>query len=618
MSPDNNTTMAPISSALKMVHYDTTAEASIWVNSFNTILSNGNHSDLSTLFTGEGFWRDHLALSWDFHTLQGREKIRQFLEAHTDVNGRCQLHDIHLDVSSALRSPRKTHLDAHGQVPGIEAFILINTSVGTGRGVLRLAHENGEWKAFSLYTSLRNVNGFEEMIYDRRPKGVKHGSTGPRQNWSERRKIESEFEEAEPAVVIVGAGQAGLGLAARLKMMGIDALLIDAENRLGDNWRSRYRHLVLHDPVWYNHLPYINFPPNWPKFTPKDKLGDFFESYASLLELNFWCKTQIKETTWNETSRSWSVKVRRTRDDGSEEDRLLHPRHLVQATGHSGKMNSPWDLKGLSSFKGDRICHSSEFKGATPVGNGKTAVVVGSCSSGHDIAQDFYENGYQVTMLQRSSTVVVSPEAITDVALAGLYEENGPPVDDADLLLWSTPTPVFQELHKDVARRQNEHDRVLLDGLKQAGFSLDPGPNNAGMVFKYFKTGGGFYVNTGASQLIIDGKIKVKQGQEIEEVLPHGVRLQDGTELPADEIVFATGYKDMRTQTRDIFGDAVADQVKDVWGLDEEGEIKTMWRNSGHPGFWFMGGNLALCRYYSRLLALQIVASESQLSQNRG
>ncbi|KAJ5835363.1 FAD/NAD(P)-binding domain-containing protein [Penicillium robsamsonii] len=129
----------------------------------------------------------------------GREKIRQFLEANTDVNGRCQLHDIHLDVSSALRSPRKTHLDAHGKVPGIEAFILINTS-----------------KAFSLYISLRTVNGFEEMIYGRRPKGVKHGSSGPRQNWSERRKIESEFEEAEPAVVIVGASQAGLGLAAIL------------------------------------------------------------------------------------------------------------------------------------------------------------------------------------------------------------------------------------------------------------------------------------------------------------------------------------------------------------------------------------------------------------------
>lgn len=176
----------------------------MWVNSFNTILSNGNHSHLSTLFISEGFWRDHLALSWDFRTLQGREKIRQFLEAHMDVSGRCRLHDIHLDVSSVLRSPRMTHLDAHGKVPGIEAFILINTSFGTGRGILRLAHQNGEWKCFNLYTSLRILNGFEEMIYDRRSKGVKHGSTGPRKNWSERRKIQADFEEAEPAVIIVG------------------------------------------------------------------------------------------------------------------------------------------------------------------------------------------------------------------------------------------------------------------------------------------------------------------------------------------------------------------------------------------------------------------------------
>ena len=127
------------------------------------------------------------------------------------------------------------------------------------------------------------------------------------------------------------------------------------------------------------------------------------------------------------------------------------------------------------------------------------------------------------------------------------------------------------------------------------------------------RLGGGYYIDVGACQLIIDGKIKVKHGQEIDEVLPHGLRFADGTELEADEIVLATGYQNMRTQTRIMFGDSVADKVSDVWGFNEEGEMRTIWQRSGHQGFWFHGGNLALCRYYSRLLALQIKAQEENL-----
>lgn len=97
-------------------------------------------------------------------------------------------------------------------------------------------------------------------------------------------------------------------------------------------------------------------------------------------------------------------------------------------------------------------------------------------------------------------------------------------------------------------------------------------------------------------------------------MVPHGIRFADGSELEADEVIFATGYQNMRTQTRIIFGDEIADRVNSVWGLDEEGEPRTIWRRSGHPGFWFMGGNLALCRYYSQLLALQILAVERGLN----
>lgn len=402
--------------------------------------------------------------------------------------------------------------------------------------------------------------------------------------------------------------------AARLKMLSVDALVIDSEDTIGDNWRRRYHQLVLHDPVWYDHMPYLRFPPHWPVFTPKDKLGEWFESYAKLLELNVWVKTTLESTSWDEGKKVWTIKVNRTKPDGTTETRTLHPKHVIQCTGHSGKKNFP-TMKGMENFKGDVLCHSSEFKGARPDGKGRKAVVVGSCNSGHDISQDFYEKGYDVTMVQRSTTCVISSEAITEIGLKGVYDETGPPVDDADLWLHSMPSEVLKSLQVIVTALQNKHDAAILEGLKKVGFGLDQGPEDAGLFMKYFQRGGGYYIDVGGSQLIIDGKVKIKQGQEIDEILPHGLRFADGSELEADEIVFATGYKNMRTTARDIFGDEVADRVGDIWGYDPEGEMRTIWRKTGHPGFWFHGGNLALCRYYSKLLALQIKALEEGIAQ---
>jgi cation diffusion facilitator CzcD-associated flavoprotein CzcO len=392
-------------------------------------------------------------------------------------------------------------------------------------------------------------------------------------------------------------------------MLNIPSLMIDQNERVGDNWRKRYHQLVLHDPVWYDHMPYVPFPPHWPVFTPKDKLAEFFESYVKLLELNAWTSTTLKSTSWDEDKKQWTVTVERKSTDGTISTRTLHPRHIVQATGHSGKKNFP-AIKGMDEFKGDHLCHSSEFPGASLNARGKKAVIVGCCNSGHDIAQDYYEKGYDVTIVQRSTTCVISSSSITDIGLKGLYDEDGPPVEDADMVLWSIPSELFKVQQIKLTKVQNEHDKATLDGLRKAGFGIDMGPMDAGLLIKYYQRGGGYYIDVGASQLIIDGKIKVKQGQEISQILPNGLEFADGSKLEADEIIFATGYQNMRTQARLIFGDEVADRVGDVWGFNEEGEFRTMWQKSGHPGLWFMGGNLAISRYYSRILALQIKALE--------
>ncbi|KAL8984183.1 MAG: hypothetical protein Q9205_001791 [Flavoplaca limonia] len=588
---------------------DPQAVASAWLEGFNHLLT-GHDQNIKALFLDASYWRDLLCTTWNFHTYYGSSKIMSVLKG-SDQKCRVQLLD--LDLSSDIKKPTLCPIDFHGSLQGVQAFLKVETKLGRGRGLVKLvqdARDAGKWKAFILFTTLEQLEGHEESINARRPTGVDHGSHPGRLNWQERRIVEANCEGSyEPTVLIIGAGQGGLTIAARLKQLNIATLIIDRNERIGDNWRNRYHQLVLHDSVWYDHMPYLNFPPNWPIFTPKDKLAEWFETYAKALELNVWTKTSLTSSTWDEGERRWTLTVKR-QCNGRDETRTLHPRHVIQATGHSGEPYFPSHIKGLDSFKGDRLVHSSEFTGPQPNTQGKKAVIVGCCNSGHDIAQDYYEHDYEVTMVQRSSTLVVSCENLIDVDMKGVYSESGPHIEDADILSMSTPNAVGARLKVDNTKEINRRDAPLLRGLQGAGFALDNGPEGAGLFAKYLHRGGGYYIDVGASQLIAEGKIKIKQGQEIERVNAHSLTFADGSELEADEIVFATGYQNMRETARKIFGDELADRVKDVWGFDDEGETRTMWRRTGHPGFWFFGGNLALCRFYSRLLALQIKALE--------
>ncbi|KAL8727123.1 MAG: hypothetical protein Q9166_006256 [cf. Caloplaca sp. 2 TL-2023] len=580
-----------------------------WVHGFNDMIT-GENASIKDLFLENSYWRDLLCTTWDFHTYHGLSKISSVFKS----NGKkCRLKALSIDLSSEFKKPRKSPIDFNATLQGVQAFITVETGIGRGRGLVKLirdAKDGGNWKAFTLFTSLQELKGYEESVYSRRPTGVDHGAHPGRLNWQERRNVEANCEGSfEPTVLVVGAGQGGLTIAARLKQLGVPTLIIDRNERIGDNWRNRYHQLVLHDSVWYDHMPYMNFPPNWPIFTPKDKLAEWFETYAKALELNVWTNTNLTSSTWDEEKRQWTLIIERGLD-GRTDTRTLHPRHVIQATGHSGEPYFPSHIKGLDSFKGDRLVHSSQFTGPQANAKGKKAVIVGCCNSGHDIAQDYHEHGYDVTMVQRSSTLVVSCENLIDVDMKGVYSEDGPPVEEADILSMSTPNAVAARLKIDNTREINKRDAPLLRGLQAAGFALDNGPECAGIYTKYLHRGGGYYIDVGASQLIADGQIKIKQGQEIERVNPHSLTFSDGSELEADEVVFATGYQNMRETARKIFGDELADRVKDVWGFDEEGETRTMWRRTGHPGFWFFGGNLALCRFFSRLLALQIKGME--------
>ncbi|KAI0868595.1 hypothetical protein GGS24DRAFT_481907 [Hypoxylon argillaceum] len=570
------------------------------IDSFNQLLEKKDYKAITDLFVDNGYWRDQLALTWDYRTAKGKDNIINLLQ------GGHHLVKVAIDQSPPNPGPQVTNLRADGSVRGIQFFTSVTTQLGSGEGVVRLIQESGKWKIWVFFTSMDKLKEYPEAIGPNRVNGVVHGARVGRLNWLDRRRAESNFENSEPEVLIVGAGQAGLSVHARLKMLNVPTLTIDRTDDIGDAWRNRYHQLVIHDPVWYDHMPYLKFPDFWPVFTPKDKMADFLKAYAHMLELNVWAKTELESSAWDDEKKHWTVVLKRKHGDGSTEMRTFHPKHIIQATGHSGKKNVP-DFRGAETFKGDVLCHSSEFRGAKQDANGRKAVIIGSCNSALDIAQDYYENGYDVTIIQRSSTTVVSSQSVLQHGLP-LHYEGGPPVEQADILSWCAPMEIAKAEHADIHKAQAASDKEIIDGLNKAGFKTDRGPMGCGLFYKYLQRGGGYYIDVGTSQLIIDGKIKVRHGHGIDEILPTGLRLDDGTELQADEIICATGYQNMRTATEAIFGADVGSKVGNVWGLNEEGETRIMWRRSGHPGLWLHGGNLAMCRYFSRLVALQIKA----------
>jgi hypothetical protein len=153
------------------------------------------------LFVTQGYWRDHLMLSWSFRTVQGRAQIRQFLQQCAGSKDGFRLKHIAVDKSSPVRQPAVGPLDGEAKVLGISAFLSVESVVGNGEGLVRLAQEDGKWKIFTLYTSLRSL---KDRVQDR-PRGVKHGEQTGRQNWADRRSSAADYRDgSEPAVLVIG------------------------------------------------------------------------------------------------------------------------------------------------------------------------------------------------------------------------------------------------------------------------------------------------------------------------------------------------------------------------------------------------------------------------------
>lgn len=569
------------------------AAASRWVAAFRDAVVNNDVGMVTDRFCRDGNWRDLLAFTWSLHTYYGTEQVRAGMQAALQ---RTTVRDVELAESVPPRLVTRAGRAA------IEALFTFETGVGHGRGVVRLdpASVAGEPRAFTVLTALAELRSAPELDRDSVDYSRRFGAP----NWLDLRRETIAFTDSDPAVLIVGGGQAGIATAARLGQMGVDTLVVDRNQRIGDNWRNRYHSLVLHNEIWVNHLPYLPFPATWPTYVPKDKLANWFEAYVESMEINFWTETEFLGATYDTTRQKWHARLRQGRAE-----REVRPRHIVLATGVSGIPNWP-ELPGLDMFSGTTI-HSSEFTDGSPFA-GRRVLVLGSGNSGHDVAQELHSCGATVTMVQRGPTTIASVGPDAAGRFYSLYRE-GPGTEDCDLLSASIPYPALCRAHQLLTADLLEHDACLIEGLERAGFQTDIGADGTGYMMKYLRRGGGYYLNVGCSELIIEGSVRLLQNSAIKTFGPHGVELVDGTEINLDAVVLATGYRPQRELVCKLFGDEVAERVGSVWGFDDEGELQNMWRRTRQDGLWFIAGSLAQCRIFSQYLALQIRACQDGL-----
>lgn len=556
------------------------AVAAQWIATFNAATPEAR----AALFLADSHARDVLALGWEIRTVSGAAAVVGLLAGLPGP----------LRIAPCRTAPRR--VSRAGQ-DCIELLLEFDAAHGPGQGVLRLVQADDGPRGWTILLALAELAAHAQATGPRHASGADFSREFGGPNWADHRARAQAYEGREPAVLVVGAGQAGLSIAARLGQHGIDTLVIDRQGRTGDNWRRRYHALTLHNEVHVNHLPYMPFPATWPVFIPKDKLANWFEAYAEAMELNIWCDAALESGEYRDGA--WDVVVLR-----AGEARRLRPRHIIFATGVSSIPKRP-ELPGLEHFRGE-VMHSGAYTEGS-AWKGRPVLVLGSGNSGHDVAHDLHASGAAVAIVQRGTTHIVSLAEAQRVY--SIYAE-GIPTEDCDLLATATPFPVLKRAYQHATAISKRADAGLHAGLAARGFRLDDGPEGCGFQMKYMQQGGGYYFNVGCSDLIAAGQIGLVHHADITGLEAGGARLRDGTLVPAELLVLATGYHNQQETVRACLGDEVAERVGPVWGFDDGGELRNMWRPTAQPGLWFTAGSLAQCRIYSHYLAMQIKARE--------
>jgi putative flavoprotein involved in K+ transport len=225
-------------------------------------------------------------------------------------------------------------------------------------------------------------------------------------------------------------------------------------------------------------------------------------------------------------------------------------------------------------------------------------------------------------MLQRSSSLVVRQDDYCDNVLGPLFSAEavarGITTEKADLLQSSVPLRIMETNHRKIWDGIRQDRQAYYQRLTDAGFCLDFAEDGTGLGMKYRRTASGYYIDVGAAEMVMDGRIGIRSGAGVSHLSEGSIHLENGEAIEADAIIYATGYGGMTDWVAAMMGQDVADRVGPCWGYGSGtkgdpgpwvGELRNMWVETAQQGLWFTGGNLSQARYFSRLLGLQLARS---------
>lgn len=549
-----------------------------WAEQWQRALPERDEGALRRLLTDDVSWRDVVSLTWDVRQSHGVDAVvAELVAAARDA----QVAGVRIDDER----PEPRVVDPEAGI--IEAFLRFDTRLVEARLLAQLTPSpEGGLRAVVLSTTFESLRAAPPRDMTRRPEQLGFEPTEPGQAWGDHFAERVDFADRDPEVLVVGGGHCGIGAAAGLVRFGVDVLVVDPHQRIGDQWRERYDALALHSPSDITALPFFDQPAFLPEYLPKDRWADYLETYVRFHEVPCWTDTRVASATLDDAASRWDVELRH----GDGRTRLVHPRHLVMATGFSGEPYVP-ALPGLAEF-GGQVMHSTRYRSGKEHRNAR-AVVVGTGTSGHDIALDLARHGADVTMLQRGPTTIVS----LGTARLGYGHTPGMPLDELDqrgaaLLI----KPVFLRTAQGYTALTQQLDEELLAALRQAGMLLDTGADGTGWLGKVFRTGSGYYFDVGASQAIIDGDIRVVQMSDVDSFVERGIRMRDGSERDVDVVVLATGFQNPAIEAERVLGAEVASRLGPIGGLGEDGEMRHFCRPTPQRNLWFSMGTIADAR----------------------
>ncbi|KAI1413915.1 FAD/NAD(P)-binding domain-containing protein [Hypoxylon sp. FL1857] len=582
---------------------------------FNNALETDDNEKLEKcFFADQAFWRDMLALTSHLRTFTTPGVIAAALLKTKVLRG--------LKGGLGLDCPAK-FIPATPVLQYIDCRVTFRTSnpaaTCSGRMILLPTkakedsnNETTQWKIWILTTWIDNLDLQAEN---------ENFLLSPSRNLNGVKTFDTD-------VLIIGGGNAAITLAARLKALGVESIMIEKNPEVGDNWAFRYDCLKFHVPTASCEMPYLRYDRDLqtPHLLSKEELAQHLKQYVEAFNLNIITSASIQSTIYDDMSKQWVIQFQTP--DG---DRKAVCKQLVQATGFGSSKPYIPPMSDSHLYKGISI-HSAQYKNAKLLKEqgAKSIIVVGSANTAFDIIEDCYDAGLKTTMNARSPTYVFPIAYCHDIRGLGAYDHM--PIDVADKMLMTLPTCVDAQLTHSLYSNLSSMETDRYEALAAAGFPvIDSRHPDAVLQHHLLERAGGHYVDMGIGvSLISEGNVAVKGGVAPIAYTATGLHFSDDTTIDADVVVWCTGFSDhdARTTIADILGSNrnattttsedrtadnvlspqdVADRLDATMGLDAEGEVRGMWkRHLRLDNYWIMGGYIQLQRWWSRVLAQQI------------